>query len=382
MARNINICHNTMDVVLEGTLVPHETSPLATSPIAIPGELDTRSKYPEGGPRTQRLPRLQVPIDAGSSERAWSAYFPASGIRGHLRRIARSIFHVHYGQDMDIDELRYLTIGGIKGSASEPSFNLANAQALRERLPLISLFGATSDLGHGWVSGKLCVHHAIPTSPLTPQIINGVRSDDLCRDPMETHFLSEEAAKTLTQRANAERRASALRRIKKEASRELAAAKRSKDQDARKAAEARIIDIEAQLETLSNSIGTDVSVQMPLDGYEVISPGTTLNHMFRLQGATPAELGLFLMTLEEWAYTQGLGAHTNHGCGVIHGNWDVRVREELGSTFEPAGRINLKPFDHTAFEGRIQELYVDCRDAFLDSIQSIKDRPLREVLQA
>ena len=77
-------------------------------------------KYREGGVKTARLPRMPI-YDADSGATLYIAYFPASGIRGKLRRCAVAALRRLHGQGCSIDAFRYLAIGGVKGSGSEAS---------------------------------------------------------------------------------------------------------------------------------------------------------------------------------------------------------------------------------------------------------------------
>lgn len=371
-----------MDIILNGTLTPHQNSFLATAPMEVANEIDRSNKYLQGGPRTARLPRVTVPVP-GSVERAWTAYYPGRGIRGKLRRLATEVFYAQaQAAGWDVDELRYLMIGGVKGSDSAADYDLATAQKLRDRLPIIGLFGATSDLDQEWMAGRMAVQNAIPETPLQPPISSGVRTDDLGRDPGTVRYLSTDAAASLTARANAERKSTALRRALKDAEKALATAKRAKDADAQQEASARIEQTKADLEQLEHLVQSDVSVQMPLDGYEYIPGELPLQQGFSLRGANWAELGIFALALEAWAHDPYLGAHFAHGGGVVRGEWSVKGREGFGTPYRSLGQIVMTPFEGLVVEGELAQWFEKGTGHLKELTESYAGKSIREILSA
>lgn len=371
-----------MDLLIEGHIVPETL--LACAPMPIVNERDIASKYREGGPRTSRLPRMPLPIftDGAGDDADWSVYFPASGIRGALRRCAVDVLYAQNGKGWDLDQFRMLSIGGVKGSGSEASFNLKKARELREKIPLLSLFGNASDMGQSWTKGTLSVGHAIPETALQPIIITGTRKDDVRSDPIKViNYLSSDAVESLTDKANHERRLSATRAELKGKKKELAIAK--------KADKAQVSVIQAEIDILEKEIakytdnGNDVSVQMPLDGYECIPPHTRLKHRFILRNANEAEVGLFLAALRLFAMDPQLGAHANHDCGTVRGLWQVKMRNSTAEPYSFIGDMTVQPFDALSFRGDdLEKLAKSCEAVFVKSANELNSAGLDSILKA
>ncbi len=331
---------------LKGIVTPIQ--PLACAPMSPDREANTNEKYQQGDKRTARLPRLMVELEGGA--RDWTAYFPAAGIRGILRRHARDIVHHAIGQRWDLDVNRYLSIGGVTTSGSEASFNLKRQTELRKKMPLIGLFGASSDMGNTWVAGVLSLGHAVPDIPLEPTIVTGIRRDDIRLSPdTEIQYLDEASIEGLEERAHAERKSAQLRRDIKKVKRDLVLAKKAKGDV--KALDKTLASFEKELESLSDLSG-DVSVQMPLSGYETIPASVQLKHSVRLRSALPEEIGLFLMSLDRFALDPIIGAKTAHGCGEIKAEWEARFRTE-NERFGAPMKFELVPDEGLMIDGKM-----------------------------
>ncbi len=350
-----------MNIILNGAITPDSGSPLACAPMRPDREVNLRDKYPQGGGDTARLPRLAV-TDGG--EKIYTAYFPASGVRGKLRRLARdALYNITGKNGWDIETHRVLTIGGVKGSGAEGSIDIEGIRALRERYPLQSVFGQSQGFGMSWVGGKLMVGFAVPDRPLIPDVVTGVRSDDLVRDPDEASFLNEAAYKKLSEIANNERRATALRQSQKALKeKKLPAAKREGDEQLTERLTAELADVEAKLKEAPTQ--SDVSVQMPLSGYEVIPPGTSLHQRMILRNATDAEAGVLFHALELFAMDPCLGAHAAQGCGIVQCEWRVSLDVGDGG-YKGIGAIKLTPFTPLELQGEeLQSLVGAWKAAF------------------
>lgn len=356
----------TMTIVLEGSITPVEGSPLATAPIRPKYEVNTNEKYTHGDSDTARLPRIAVTHDGS---RIYTAVFPASGIRGKLRRMARNAVYAVL-QDArgdsagwDVSAHRDLTVGGVKGSGSESHLVISKIKALREEIPLQSVFGQSEGFGVSWMAGRLMVGMAVPGAPLIPDIVTGVRSDDL-RNPDEARFLTDEAAAQLSDIATAERRSTQLRRQVKDLQKQLATAKKAKDKEDEVARlEDEVSLLTQELESLSDLVGQDVSVQMPLSGYETIPPGTELAHRMVLRNANAAEFGTLLSALERLALDPQLGAHAAAGCGIVECRWTVKVDGKV------LGTLTVHPFDRLEVDGaELAKLADEGREAFKEAI--------------
>jgi hypothetical protein len=122
------------------------------------------------------------------------------------------------------------------------------------------------------------------------------------------------------------------------------AARREKDCDAKKRAEAEWLALKTKIEQRDADTGAEVSVLMPLAGYEAIPVGTHLAHDFTLLRVLECEVGLFLLALDRLAQNPILGAHSNHGCGIVSGTWNVAMRVGDLGRYENIGEIAMKPF--------------------------------------
>ena len=351
-----------MNIVLNGIITPVKGSPLATAPIRPDREINFGEKYPQGSPDTARLPRMAVYQDGVT---AYTAYFPAAGIRGILRRMARNAVAEAAGHPWDIETHSALTIGGVKGAGTESSIDLKGGQALRQRYVIQSVFGQSAGLGASWVAGKLSVGFAVPETPLMPDVVTGVRFDDLTRNPDEGAFLTPEDYDRLTDLADAERTSTRLRAEKKKLERKVRAEKKAGNDAQADELQARIAAIEKEMASLDGLVRANVSVLMPLSGYEVIPPGTPLQHRMILRNADEAELGVLIRALEEFAKDPQLGAHAAHGCGIVRGEWRVTVDGQ------DLGVLHVKPFEGLSIDGEaLSDLCDRAKSAFEASVKA------------
>lgn len=333
-----------MKVVFEGYIQPVEGSPLATSPIRPKSEVNRADKYQAGDKDTARLPRMMVNDDSGNM--VYTAYFPGSGIRGKLRRCSRDAWLNATGRKVSIEEMRTLTIGGVKGSGSEGSLQIAKIKALREENPVISLFGQSSGYDLGWVDGKAMIGMAVPEKPLTvPEIITGVRRDDL-RQGQGIEVLKPEELERLEELAEKEREAGRIRKHIRAIQRKIGEARRNENDEAVAEFSEELEAAEEALDEINQQLDSDVSVLMPLSGYEVIPPGVRLKHRMVLRDVSAKDVMLFFDALNLFSHDPILGAHAAAGCGIVRASWDIRVLD--GADVRKAGSVEVVPFDGIA----------------------------------
>ena len=363
---------NTYTLKLTGTITPDESSPLATAPIRPAYEIAKSEKYIEGDDKTARLPRMARYFEATQSL-AYTPYFPASAIRGALRRAARNVlFDYIKDKKWGLELHRLLTIGGVSSSGPEGDININAIQAFRKNNPLISLFGATSGPNNPWIEGRLSVGHAIPSEPFQPSIITGIRTDPVRRKPGEITMLNEASAAALDDICNAGRTVSKLNRQTEQLKIDLKNAKKAKSKD-----EAHIAQLTEQIEKVAEQIeeaaaisGSSVSIQLPLSGYETIPPSMPLNQRIVARGVTLVELGLFVASLRKFAKDPLLGAHQAHGCGIVRCDWDVSVGDING-------KITLEPFIDIIVEGDdLSLLLINAEDHFKNEIAGCSEKSL------
>jgi hypothetical protein len=321
---------------IEGEIVAE--SPLATSPPYTPP--GTSTSNPNRNPPTP-LPRMSIHLDGGGVELV--PYFPGGGLRGRLRRMAEEA--VRYGlvgedapSPFGVEDAYYLRNGGVKGSEREDKADILSADARRQANPLIALFGA----GAPWDYGRLSVGHARPSAPIQVDIVRGVRMDDFSRGGDALVALAPKARATWLEMSRRKSMAARNRQQLRDLER---TARRQKDATEKTRFEAAAEALKTQINLQEAESGADVSILLPLPGYEAIPAGTRLTHDFTLLRVQPHEVGLFLGALERLAWTPMIGAHTAHGCGIVSGLWRVRMRLGEMGRWHNAGELRMKPFD-------------------------------------
>jgi CRISPR type IV-associated protein Csf2 len=320
---------------LEGAITAE--SQLATSPPNTP--TGTPAASPLSDPPIP-LPRMSMTVEGGTVTLV--PYFPGGGIRGKLRRMAEEVVRLGLvGEEgvspFGVDDAYYLRNGGVKGAEKEDKADILEAQARREKNPLIALFGA----GAPWDMGRLSVGHARPMAPLQVDVVRGVRRDDFSRGGDALVALAPEARKHWLEMSQRKAAASADRGRLRDLER---AARREKDAEGKRRAEAEALALKEEIDRREAELGVDVSVLMPLAGYEAIPAGTRLAHDFTMLRVRECEVGLFLMALDRLAQNPVVGAHSNHGCGIISGTWNVAMRVGDLGRYEDIGEIAMKPF--------------------------------------
>ena len=88
-------------------------------------------------------------------------------------------------------------------------------------------------------------------------------------------------------------------------------------------------------------LGSDVSLLLPLPGYEAIPTGTVLNHRMFLKNVSDIQLGLFMAGLARFAEDPRFGAHRAHGCGQVC--MEYRVKRIEGASAHPVGDLSIDP---------------------------------------
>ena len=359
-----------MTIVMTGTITPDESSPLATAPIRPKFEIGESEKYKEGDDKTSRLPRMARYFESVGNL-AYTPYFPSAGIRGALRRAARDVlFDRITDKKWSLDLHRLLTIGGVSTSGPEGDININAIQLFRDNNPLISLFGATSGPKNPWIEGKLSVGHAIPSIPIQPLIVTGVRTDPLLRKPAEITMLNEESAAALDDICNAGRSVTKLKRQIEKLKSDLKKAKKTKEEETIANIEAEIQNLTETLEEQAKLSGTSSSIQMPLSGYEALPPGLSLNQRIVARAVNMVELGLFVSALRRFAKDPLLGAHQGQGCGIVRCEWEVSIDGIKG-------RIILEPFIDIIVEGDdLSLLLIDAEDQFNGAMKDCSEQSM------
>ncbi|MCC1496771.1 hypothetical protein [Alcanivorax sp. 1008] len=285
-------------------------------------------------------------------------YFPATGIRGKLRRCARDAVRQHViaatGNEtpFSLDQHYFLTLGGIKGSGETSKASVAHEAYWRQKNPLLSVFGA-GDAGElGFVAGHLSVGNAVCRNDVAPQVFSGARTDDLYRDRSQAAYLSDDDVQSLVRQAEGNRDQSSVRASLKQLETARRKARREKDEAQVESLSVKIADAEKELADIRDESGSkDVSVGMPLAGYKAIPEGQYLEQRMHLLRSNDVELGLLLAALDVFAREPLLGAHTSNGCGLVAGEWTVYEVTNQGRV--QIGAVRFEPFDALQVEGDV-----------------------------
>ncbi|SED27762.1 CRISPR type IV/AFERR-associated protein Csf2 [Pseudomonas saponiphila] len=319
--------------VLEGEIKAEQ--PLATCSKAL--------KDAEGGSD------LPIPVPHMMTPEGNRLYFPATGIRGKLRRALRDVLRENEikrtGNDkpLSLDQHYLLTLGGIMGEDKKDKATVDQEAMWRERNVLLSLFGA-GDAGYmGMVHGRLAVGNAICESVSQPHVFSGVRSDDLYRDRSQVAFLSHEDINALIAQSEGNRDASAIKKEIATLDKARKTARAAKDTDRVNELSDKIEQLKASIEAVKVETGAKNSVGMPLAGWQAIPEGAVMRHRFMINNANEVELGALLVSLDRFAAMPTLGAHIAAGCGLISARWELfEVVPGAGKT--SLGVLVLEPF--------------------------------------
>lgn len=317
----------------------------AVSPIAIilPGSEDRRT--PAGAPR-KRLLREGTLVE--------TVYVPPSSLRGRLRHLLTSevmrLQHAADGRVFTPEDYIDTALGGVKDRKAEGDderlVDLAGIRALRERNPIVSMFGSMVSR----VAGRLMVGDMTPLDPVAPVPTGrSVRADPFVRNPAVIGLLNParfaEFNRLNALRTQANRDEDEAERLKRRA------AVARKEGRPREEVEALEKDAKAKLDASAEGFkgaGGAVNIQQLLDGYDVIPEGTVMTQRIRLLDATETEVALLLLALHLFAQRPLVGGHTAHGCGEVTGSWRLRVVE--GGVPREAGEARLEPFAGLALD--------------------------------
>jgi CRISPR type IV-associated protein Csf2 len=271
-------------------------------------------------------------------------YLPGAALRGTLRRKGGDVIRDALSRDgvspFSLDDHYYLVLGGVKGDEKEDKVDILNSHARRLANPLIGLFGS----GIPWQRSHLYVAHAVPRGGTGYDAVRGARVDDFARSGENLRLLTPDEQELWVARAKVNNERS---KKKREELKPIVAALKATDLDAgkREKLQAQMKKIEAEIKEMSGDAGGANSVNRPLDGYEVITPGTEMAHSFDLSFVTADEIGLFMAALRFWSLDPWVGAHRAHGCGLVSGHWDVSVRVGLEPQYRKMGAVTMTPFE-------------------------------------
>lgn len=242
---------------------------------------------------------------------------PGSTLRGRLRRSAVEVVRIMSGDRVPLAQWHQNAIGGIKGSESEAAFDMQLRITLRQKNPVLALFGA----GSPWMISRASVGDAIPEGQVETDLIGGARSDDGRRDGALFEKLDADAPEEWHAMANANLARTRYRKAIRELNATLRAARRSGSTDEVARLEGELDEL-ARREETAGLLSTN-PVSMPLQ-HEAVPAGVRLRHRITLGAVTEAEAGLFIAAMNHWMKSKpALGQHENLGYGLLRGEYDV-----------------------------------------------------------
>ncbi|MFT3689049.1 hypothetical protein [Paenirhodobacter sp.] len=294
------------DIRLEGSL--ETLSPFCV--IAPGAEEVTRAN----GGKYRRISRRTLYRDGLRDSRP---VVPGSTLRGRLRRSAVEVVRILSGERMPLAQWHQNAIGGIKGSDSEAAFDVQLRITLREKNPVLALFGA----GSPWMTGRAAIGDAIPEGPVETDLIGGARSDDGRRDGMLFERLDADAAEQWHAMADANAARTRYKKAMRDLNATLRAARKGGGPEEVARLEAELADL-VRCEEAAGLMSTN-PVSMPLL-HEAMPVGVRMRHRMMLTAVTEAEAGLFLAAMNHWMRSKpALGQHESLGYGLLRGEYDL-----------------------------------------------------------
>ena len=356
-----------MRVIMDGHITPE--APLTVSP---PGAWAPRGENIPAAAQTSGLPKMRLYQEEQGGFN-FVPYCPATTIRGTIRRQARDVLFNDLGEQWSLEMHRILSVGGLQQSGDNVKVDIEEYLNKLKSNPFLGLFGASVP---DWVRGELSVAHAIPDTPygFRPDVILGVRTDSIDRNPEEVRMLTPDALEKY-------RKIQRLFAEWDELQEKHKAAKNESDEDREAEIQTEINKLSAELKQLyggsaSEESGGKVTKERQISGYEAIPAGTPLKHRFILSNVDELQLGLFARALEQFADDPYLGGKKNHGCGVVAGNWSVRISADDGST---TGNCTLTPFGGVTFEGGVQSRIETALASWKEYVASISVEDLESL---
>jgi len=294
---------------------------------------------------------------------------PGSTLRGRLRRSAVEVVLGLVGVKIPLEEWHQNAVGGIKGAGAESGHDVLLRQRVREKNPILALFGA----GSPWMISRASIGDAVPVNPVDGEIICGVRADDGKRDNAFFEKLDDAAQDDWLSMVDANAARTKFKARTRDLQAELRAARKNKDT-------ARISELEVDQQTLqieeeAAQLLSSNPVSMPLQ-HEAMPAGVSMLNRMSLTAVTAAEAGLFFASMNRmFKVDPHLGQHGNLGYGLVRGEYDLFItRAGVADPFEvetagagAAGTMIVEP--HVGLSN-VPEQIVGFMTAFRDAFAS------------
>ena len=314
-----------------GTITTRQ--PLAYSP---PDHQDRKD-------RRSLLPRMTIPTASGPMS---TVFVSGSTIRGKLRHACADVcLEREAARKEPVDYERYLElkVGGVKGSSDEERVGLRERAEFLEAEPFMDLFGAGSSR-IGWIHSRLDVGAAIPPEQIEPIVLKGVRRD-ATMDPVLLEVLDadeiDKVLKGLEANRTRSRKEAEAKNIKRQIAQKKKAGRAEDTAELERSLEEAKQAVRKARNEQSEIIGSDVSLLLPLPGYEAIPSGTVLNHRMFLKNVSQRQLAIFMAGLARFAEDPRFGAHRAHGCGQVC--VEYQVKRIQGASAHPVGAVTIDP---------------------------------------
>lgn len=289
------------------------------------------------------LPRMTIPTASGPMS---TVFVSGSTIRGKLRHACADVYLERAAarkEPVDYERYLELKVGGVKGSSDEARVGLRERVAFLEAEPFMALFGAGSSR-IGWIHSRLDVGAAVPAEQIEPIVLKGVRRD-ATMDPILLDVLDEGEIDKVLKGLEANRIRSRKTEEAKDIKRQIAQKKRAGRAEGVEELERSLEEAEQAVrkarDEQSDIIGSDVSLLLPLPGYEAIPSGTVLSHRMFLKNVSRCQLGIFMAGLARFAEDPRFGAHRAQGCGQVC--VEYRVKRIRGVFADPVGAVTIDP---------------------------------------
>ncbi|MEI8396662.1 MAG: hypothetical protein WCF85_18165, partial [Rhodospirillaceae bacterium] len=237
--------------------------------------------------------------------------------------------------------------GGLK--FTEEKKELGSDRALRDRHPLLSLFGAASPILEGRCQfgvGK----STVPAAAYGTGMPGGARRDPVTTNPMVADLLSDEEKAKFASRSIAVADGSAAKMAEKAAATLLAAAKRKGlGEEEIASREADLAAAKDALEQIKKGADFDLAMQRPVPAKPAAPIGTDFSQTITIRDVTDIELGLLLAAFELLGREPLIGGGVTAGCGGISVLYDIDVltdTDETGSRsaqYKSAGSLVIEP---------------------------------------
>ena len=267
-----------------------------------------------------------------------TGYLPASTVRGFVRREAG----LSAARERGTSTLQqmYSDILGQRADTREET-DLQALEALREGDPILDLFGSWS------VRSRLLVSNFVPTFPVLPQAVTGVRKD--LEDTLGAlDFLGETDREAYFSRSDTNADRAAADAVLTKLRRELAKARKAGSDlaDLTAAVEAQ----EESVSKLKEQMGDMANSSRTITEYYALPQGTVMEGRIVIERAKERDLPMLLSALDALSRRPLLGAQVARGCGEIEGRFTVKVDGVVQKVVTVGGWEPARVTDFSAVE--------------------------------